>query len=277
MPTEPHSFRRLVLGLQPRAPDHAMRLGVELAGLLNLELLGLFLEDTNLRSLADLPFAREFRPLGGGWHPIDTVQLSRELEAAARGAEEILAEIAKHLRWRFEVARGPMAATIAAISQNSDIVVIGEPSSAAERATQQFSWLIEAAFKSAAAVMVVPPRIAREQGPIVAVAAAPGDPGIAVAANIALAANEELVIVDVCESPIDEAQIKALAASRGLTVRHVVAGKAGGANATTLAQVLRPLCERLVVMTRSASDGESASIIAAERKVPVLVVEAPTN
>jgi hypothetical protein len=277
MSTEPHSFRRLVLGLQPRAPDHAMRLGVELAELLNLELLGVFLEDTSLQSLAHLPFAREFRPLGGGWQPIDIEQLSRELEAAARNAEEILAETAKRLRWRFEVARGPMAATIAAISQSSDIVVIGEPLSTAERVTQQFSWLIEAAFKSAAAVMVVPPRITRTQGPVAVLAATPDDPSIAVAANIALAANEELVIVDLCESPIGEAQIKALAAAGGLTVKHIVAGKAGGANAAALAQVLRPLRERLVVMTRRTSDGESASIIAAERKVPVLVVEPATS
>jgi hypothetical protein len=232
-----------------------------------------FLEDTNLRTLAKLPFAREFRPLGGGWHPIETDQLSRELEAAARSAEEILAEAAKRLRWRFEVARGPMAATIAAISQSSDIVVIGEPSGAAERVTQQFSWLIEAAFKSAAAVMVVPPRIARVQGPIAAIAAAPNDPGIVVAANIALAANEELVVVDVCESPIDNARIQALAATGGVTVKHMVAGKAAGANAAALAQALQPLRERLVVMTRSASEGESASIIAAAQGVPVLVVE----
>jgi len=273
MPTEPHRFRRLVLGLQPRAPDHAMRLAVELAELLNLELVGLFLEDTNLRSLASLPFAREFRPLGGGWHPIDTEHLSRELEAAARSAEEILAAAAKRLSWRFEVARGPMAATIAAISQTSDIVVIAEPSSAAERVTQQFSWLIEAAFKSAASVMVVPRQIARVQGPIVALATTPDDPSIGMAANIALAANEELVVVDVCERPIDDAQIKALATG-GLTIKHTVAGKAAGANATALAQVLRPLRERLVVIARSASDSESASVIAAERKAPVLVVEA---
>ena len=60
MPEQPHSFKRLVLGLQPRAPDRTMQLAVELADLLHLELLGLFLEDTSLRDLAGIPFAREF-------------------------------------------------------------------------------------------------------------------------------------------------------------------------------------------------------------------------
>lgn len=277
MPTEPHKFKRLVLGLQPREPDHTMRLAVDLAQLLKLELLGVFLEDTSLQNLANIPFAREFRLLGGGWHPIDIRELSYDLERAARSAEAMFAEAAKHLQiqCRFEVARGPMAATIATVSQSSDIVVIGEPMSAAERVTQQFSWLIQAAFHSAAAVLVVPSRIARARGAIVAIAAAADDPSIAVAANIAYAADEELVVVDVCQKAIDEAQIRALAAANGLAVKHIISGKSIGANAASLVHALRPLHERLVVMTRGASDGQVASTIAAERNVPVLLVEPP--
>jgi hypothetical protein len=275
MPTESHRFKRLVLGLQPRAPDQTMRLAVELAQLLNLELLGVFLEDTSLQNLACIPFAREFRPLGGGWHPIDVGQWSHDLELAAQSAERMFAETAKHLRtqFRFEVARGPMAATIATVSQTSDIVVIGEPVSAAERVTQQFSWLIQAAFRSAAAVMVVPSRIARARGLIVAIAMAPDDPSIAVAANIARAANEEMVVVDVCEKAIGEARVRALAGAKGLAIRHIISGRIAGVDAASLVHALRPLNERLVIMTRRASDGQVASTIATERKVPVLLLE----
>ena len=275
MPTEPHSFKRLVLGMQPRVRDHTMQLAVDLAQLLNLDLLGVFLEDTSLHNLANIPFARELRSLGGGWHPIDVSELSHDLELAARSAEKTFSEVAKRLptEWRFEVAKGPMAATIAAISQTSDIVMIGEPMSAAERVSQQFSWLIQAAFRSAAAVMIVPTQIARVQGPIVAVAAVADDPSIVVAADVALAANEELVIFDVCENAIDEAHIQALATAKGLAIKHIFGGRITGANAVSLADALRPLHERFVVMTRGASDGQAASIIAAERRVPVLVVE----
>ena len=261
--------------MQPRVRDHTMRLAVELAQLLNLDLLGVFLEDTSLQNLANIPFARELRPLGGGWHPIDVSQLSHDLELAARSAERTFSEVAKRLptEWRFEVAKGPMAATIAAISQTSDIVMIGEPMSAAERVTQQFSWLSQAAFRSAAAVMVVPSQIVRVQGPIVALAAVSDDPSIIVAANIALAANEELVVVDVGKNTIDEASIRALATAKGLAIKHIIGDRIRGADAASLAYALLPLHERLVVMTRGASDGQAASIIAAERRVPVLVVE----
>ncbi len=275
MATELHTFRRLVLGLQPRAPNHTTRFAIELAELLNLELLGVFLEDTSLHNLASIPFAREFRPLGGGWHPIDTCQLSRDMEVAAQIAEKTFAEAAKHLstEWRFEVVRGPMSTTIATVSQTSDIVVIGEPLSAAERASQQFSSLIDAAFRSTAAVLVVPSRIVRGEGPVIAVAATPDDPSIAVAADIAMAANEELVVVDVCENAIDEARIEALGTTKSLTIKHVISGSGAQADVASLVHALHPLRERLVVMRRRISDGHSASIIAAERRVPVLVLE----
>ena len=108
MPMEPHSFRRLVLGLQPSAPDRTMRLAVELADLLHLDLLGLFIEDTSLRDLAKIPFARELRPLGGGWHAIDLDRLSRDFELAARSIERMFTDAARHLttRYQFELVRG---------------------------------------------------------------------------------------------------------------------------------------------------------------------------
>jgi hypothetical protein len=255
MPSGPQRFKRIVLGLQqPRERDLAMRLAADLARLLNIELLGMFLEDTSLQNLAGMPFARELRPLGGGWHPLDLGDMSRTLEFASRSAERMFAETAGRLQvhCRFEIAREPAAAAFATLLQTSDIVVIGEPASAAERVTQQFTWLIQAAFHSAAAVLVVPGQVAQVSGPIVALATAPDDASIAVAANLVRAAGEELVVVQVGKTATDEEKMRALA-----DARH------SG----------RPLQERLVVTARGASDGRAASLIAAERRVPVLVLE----
>lgn len=253
MPEQPHSFKRLVLGLQPSAPDRTMQLAVELADLLHLDLLGLFLEDTNLRDLANIPFAREFRPLGGGWHAIDLDQLSHEFELAARNIERMFTEAAKRLptRSQFEVVRGPMAKTFASVSRTDDIVMIVEPMSPAERATQQFAWLVQAAFQSAATVMLVPPQIARTKGPIVAIAATPDDPSIHAAAAIAIAAKEELVVIE----------------ARGVALP----------DPAICAQAFRQTQERLVVMTRGAFEDKAASAIAAARRVPVLVIESPIS
>ena len=277
MSKESHSFKRLVLGLQPSAHDRTMQLAVELADLLHLDLFGVLLEDTSLRDLASIPFAREFRPLGGGWHTIDLDRLSHDFELAARSIERMFTDAAKRLatRYQFEVVRGPMAKTFASISRTDDIVMIVEPLSPAERATQQFSWLLEAAFRSAAAVMLVPPHIVRTKGPVVAIAASPNDPSISAAAAIAVAAKEELVIIEADGHDADDPRIRTLAADTGLTIKRVAATKLALPDPATCAQAFRQMQERLVVMTRGAFADGVASTIAAARRVPVLVVEPP--
>ena len=274
MSREPHSFRRLVLGLQPGAHDRTMRLAVELADLLHLDLLGLFLEDTSLLDLAGIPFSREFRPLGGGWHTIDLDRLLHDFELAARSIERKFLDAAKHLPTasQFEVARGSLAKTFASVSRR-DIVMIVEPRNPAERATQQFAWLLEAAFRSAAAVMLVPPQIARTTGPVVAIAASAGDPCIRAAVAIALAAREELVIIDTDGGIADDPDLRKLAADTGLAIKHAAAAGLNLTDPAACALAFRQIQERLIVMSRVAFANQPASEIAAARRVPVLVVE----
>jgi hypothetical protein len=277
MSKEPRNFKRLVLGLQPSAPDRSMRLAAEIADLLHLDLLGLLIEDTSLRDLAKIPFARELRPLGGGWHAIDLDRLSHDFELAARGIERMFTDAARHLttRYQFELIRGPTAETIASISRTDDIVMIVEPLNPAERATQQFKWLLQAAFRSAGAVLLVPPHIVRMRGPVVAIAALPDDPSIQVAAAIAVAAKEELIIVDADKHGVDDPYLRTLATDTGLTIKIVATAKVTLPHPATCAQAFRQTQERLVVMTRGAFADAAASTIAAARRVPVLVVEPP--
>jgi hypothetical protein len=279
MTARPHSFRRLVLGLQPSASDRAMQLAVETAALLGIELLGLFLEESSLSDLAGIPFVREFRPLNGGWHPIDPGRLSSDLELAARSAGRIFADAAKRLStgYQFEVIRGPTAKTIASVSQTGDIVMILEPLSPAERAAQQFSWLQDAALQSEAAVMLVPRRIARRTGPVVAVAVTPDDPSIDAAAAIAVAAGEDLIVVEACEGAADDARIRNLAADTGLTIKRVVAGKTPPLDWGALSAAFSELQERLVVVTRGTLNHDAISMMTSARHVPVLVVEPPDS
>ena len=275
MSREPHSFKRLVLGLQPGAHDRTMRLAVELADLLHLDLLGLFLEDTSLLDLAGIPFSRELRPLGGGWHTIDLERLLHDFELAARSIERKFMGAAKRLPtgYQFEVARGSPAKTFASVSRRDDIVMIVEPQNPAERATQQFAWLLEAAFRSAAAVMLAPPHIARTKGPVVAIAASAGDPCFRAAAAIALAAKEELVIIDTDGRNTDDPAIRKLAADTGLSIKYVAAAGLKPSDPAAYTLAFRQIQERLIVMTRSAFADQAASEIATARRVPVLVVE----
>ncbi len=261
-------FKRVVLGLGPSAPDRTMRLAAELAELLHLELLGLFLEDPSLRDLAAIPFAREFRLLGGGWHPIELERLTKELEVAIRSAERLFVEAAKDLttRRQFEVSRETAAQAMASTSRSGDIIVIAEPATPVGRATQQFYWLLNAAFQSAAAVMLVPAQVTRVTGPVVAIAIEPNDPSIPAAAAIAIAANEDLVVVHANEGKSDDPGIRKLAAETGLTIKHAFTGKAPLSDPAACALAL------LIVATRDVLAPELAFSIASSRHIPVLVI-----
>ena len=272
MASESHTFKRLVLGLELSAPDRAIRLAAKLAELLHLELLGLFVEDPSLRDLAAIPFVREFRLLGGGWRSIELDQLTHDLDIAIRNAERIFVEAAKDLttQYQFEVTRATAVQAIASISRSSDIVVITEPATPA--ATQQFSWLVNAAFQSGAAVMLVPARVARAMGPVVAIALGPDDPSIRTAAAIAVAAKEVLILVHGEGGKGDDPDARKLTADTGLMIKHVFAGKASLSDPATYAQVLSNARERLIVAARGLLAPELALAMAASRRIPVLVI-----
>jgi hypothetical protein len=218
--------------------------------------------------------ALRFRPLGGGWRPIDLDQLTHDLEVAIRKAERMFVDAAKDLttRSQFEVIRQAAAQAIASTSRSGDIVVITEPSTPAGRATQQFSWLLEGAFQSVASVMLVPARVARIAGALVAIAGAPGDPSIRAAAAIAIAAKEDLLIVRAYEGERDDPGIRKLADNTGLTIKHAFTEKGSLSDPTACAQAFRHVQERLTIMSRGFLAPELALSIASSRRVPVLVI-----
>ncbi len=259
MTKAPLGFTRMVLGLHPGAPPRATALAVEFAELFDIELFGLFIEDLGLRHLSGMPFAREISSLGGGWRPIEQARATRELDLAAGDAERRFLEAARSLaRRQFEIVHARAGEALAANLRTGDIVAIGAPV-AAERAAEPFASLLEAAFRSSAAVMLASARPARSAGPIVAMASRPDDPVVEAGAAIAEAAGEERVVVD----------LRAGAAEDWLAAR-----RAGGPRLAfsddALPQALQGLKERLVVVSRGAVGDRLALAIAATRGVPAL-------
>jgi hypothetical protein len=249
-----------------------MRLAAEMAHLLNLDLLGLFIEDASLRGLVAFPFVREFQLPGGGWRPLDIDRLSSDLEIAAKNAEKVFSEAVKTLRTacQFEVVHGSMAETIASISGAGDIVMITEPVDAAEHITPQFIATLDAAFHSAAAVLLVPRHIARQSGAIVAIATEPNDLSIEVAKAVAAAAKEELVVIKSFKSTVSSDTLTKYSPS-GIQVRRMPVAEYELANTSNIGSALGQVRERLVVITRS--DNYSPLAIATMRHVPILIVE----
>jgi len=268
-----HEFRRAVLGLHQSMLDRAIiDLAADFAQLMRLDMIGFFIEEPDISGLAGLPFAREFRVLGGEWHPLDMQRLAREAELAALTARRLITEAAAahRIACSFEVVRARTEEALAAISQASDILIIAEPKSAMDRVAGAFPGLAAAAFRSKASVLLVPRRIARTRGPVVALAAAPDDPAIDAAISIAAAANENAVVL----SEFDRAGAAARPPGGGIEFVHLPAGML--TNERHIASVLERHRERLIVVTRGAlgsGAGPFLLSLASARGVPVLIVE----
>lgn len=269
MAGEQRRYRRIVLGLHPRLPPRGLLAAVDLAMLLQLELHGLFIEEAAVVGLAGLPFAREFR-LPGGWQPLDAAGLSRDFELAARSSERLFAEAARGLRHasRFEVVRGSLTEVLACGSCIDDILVVVEPASAAELFTLQATETAAAALRSPAAVLLVPPRVVRACGPVVALAVAADDTSLAVAGDIAAAAGEELVVLAPPETAIGPDRLPA-----GLRYRVERLPAGWAASPLGLVARLGDLRERLVVLTRGCVPDTVPGALSGRRGVPVLVAE----
>ena len=269
MAEERLQFRRAVLGLHHHPSKAGLSMAVDVARLLDLDLFGLFVEEESLLHLATLPFVREFSPLGGGWRAIDSERLAGDLKAAARTAQRLFADAVKGLArsCEFGVVRGSMAEAIAAHTRADDIVVLSAPATAGEYPAEQFPRLIETALRSAAGVLLVPRQIARRSGDVVAIAARPDDPSIRLAAAIASAAKEELVIVEL----FDSGERAAPTGAQGQRARRA-ASRVAASDPSMLVAAFRSECERLVVVTHGSTDAALPSILASWRRVPVLVI-----
>jgi nucleotide-binding universal stress UspA family protein len=239
-------FTRIIVGLDRSAPDRtALHFAVELARLLRLNLLGLFAQDPRLTNLAAMPLMREFRMLERQWRPIEGRSLLGDLELSAAIAQKALDEVARAsgIPHRFEILPVAASHAIASVSNATDIVMVSEPRTSADQAFQPFSEIVAGAMTSPASVLIFPNRIARDRGPVLAIAERPDDPSVTSAAAIASAANERMEVIATA-SPAS----------------------------STLRRLPRRLDERMIVMTRRTSSGLAPSSLASERRVPVLVV-----
>jgi hypothetical protein len=269
-------FKRMVLGLPQSASDYPMvGMIAKLAELLHLSLVGMFMDDRSLMHIAGLSCVRELRSVSAGWQPIDIDTLATELDRGAATAHRLFTEAVQScsVETSFRVEKGLAGDVIGALATAQDIIVVIEPKNPAERVTQQFTRLVGAAFQAAAAVMVVPSRIARFAGPIIAVARNPEDSSINVAVRLAAAAREKLVIVGPSDILGLSSSISNLTLSVGAPVE--LAPIPAPLKMMTVAGDLRRWNERLVVMSRGTLKDSEALALASFRSIPVVITEPP--
>src|SRR6516162_5044054 len=90
-------FKRMLLSLPHNRHDYAaVGMIAELADLFGIDLVGTYVEDVDLRGLAELPNMREFR--AGAWQFLSSEQLARDVAFAASEAERLFMENAGYDR-----------------------------------------------------------------------------------------------------------------------------------------------------------------------------------
>jgi len=272
-------FKRVVVGLNQSTPERAtVRVAAELAGLLRIDLFGLFIEDPAVAGFAGLAGAREYQLLGRRWQQADPESLSRQIELCARSAQRLIDEAARGIGVpsRFEIVRAAVGEALKAAG-GGDIVIVAEPQNPSDRAIAPFPQLLHAAFSSEATVLYVPRRIARAHGPVVAVAMSPDDPSIAAATAIAAAARENLIVLDASDTGAEPPGAgPQVTRAGGVPVGRLRIAPRALQDQRSLCSALGGLGERMIVVTRGAfgeGDGDKPADLASLCGVPVLLVE----
>ena len=280
MSAAPPAFRRLILDVGDHAANPRIaRAAAEFARALGLDLHCVFVEDEAVYGLAGLPFARELRLPAHEWHPMDATRIASEFAQAAAQARRVVDEVVRTLGIAnaFEVVRGDPAACIAVLSTATDIVVVAERGAPG---AWPFDRRRAAAYRSAAALLVLPPRPASRQGPIAAVLAAAADACLEVAARAARSAGASLLLLPLALPP-DQlqaaiARATARATALGVPPDRIAVRPVAGPGLDALLHALAGSDARLVVLTRAADppqDDTPGARIARAHGAPVLLLE----
>ncbi|GGJ41955.1 hypothetical protein GCM10011320_56930 [Neoroseomonas lacus] len=270
--------RRLLLDLCHIGEDpRAISTVAELAGLLDLDLLGIFVEDEAVCSLASLPFARELCLPVHEWSPLAIRRIEGEFQAASSRLRTMLDAHAARLGVanRIEVLRGDPAAAVAALSGETDIMVLGASGSAAAHMLGTFPRAWRAAIESPAAVLLLPSRIAHRTGPVAVLVKAGAGHKFALAARIAKATGEKLILLRSVHTEAGSVDALAdVARAIGIAEDQVIVREAGDASTATLQILMARTGGRLLALDRPSVEDASPDVarqLSQALRIPVLL------
>jgi hypothetical protein len=120
--------RRVIVAIDAGAPldRAALETAAGIAGRIEGELAGLFVENVDLLHLAALPFTREIGLTSIASREIDVARMERSLRAVAGEAHRLLEAVAARarVRWSFNVTRGVLAEELAGAAARADLVLV---------------------------------------------------------------------------------------------------------------------------------------------------------
>lgn len=240
-------FRRVVVALGASSSTVALATAVGLARTMDAELVGLFVEDSDLIEFAALPFAGEIGFPSATRRPLDVSAMERSLRAQARRFRQEVSErlAGQPVKWSFEVVRGRTVAAIASAVAERDLVVISARTSAVSARCE-----IAHAFESLSVPLLLVSELPRHHRMIAVIAPldAPADDiaDVVVALATHYGRSALFVIVDAERSQWVSWQrgIAALLAERDVTARFRVVASASRSELDCIVAEERP---RLIV------------------------------
>jgi len=105
----------------------ALEAAAELAALMEAELEGLFVEDSDLLCLCGLPFSQEVDACTTVVRPLETEEMERQLRGMAAAIERTMEQVAGRaaVRWSFRVRRGAVVEELLAAAQDAALMSVG--------------------------------------------------------------------------------------------------------------------------------------------------------
>ena len=174
-----------------------------------------------------------------------------------------------------EVLRGDPAAAVAALSGETDIMVLGAPGSAAAHVLGTFPGAWRAAIRCPAAVLLLPSRIAQRTGPVAALVRAGAEHKLVLAARIAKATGEKLVLFHSARTKAGTSDaLVAAARAMGIAEDQLVVQEAGDASAATLQILMARSGGRLLALDRPTEAEvcpDAARQLSQALRIPVLL------
>jgi nucleotide-binding universal stress UspA family protein len=123
------NIKRILVALDASQQSaSALRAALDIADRLGAELEGLFVEDADVRRLAEMSFTREIGFFSGKRRRLDVQRLTVQLRAQAGRMERYFDFISRQtgVKCRFRVVRGEVAREILTAAADADVVILGK-------------------------------------------------------------------------------------------------------------------------------------------------------
>ncbi|MEA3407646.1 MAG: universal stress protein [Chloroflexota bacterium] len=256
----------------------ALQAASELATRLRAKLEALFIEDVDVRRLGALPFAEEVGIFSARCHPLDAVELTRQLEAQARRMRRRFRRITEwsSVQCTFRRARGRVVPEILEAALEADMVILGKEAWATFETGR-----LGAAVRQVLSQIPIPTLIlqagARVELPVLAIydGSQAAHRALSVAATLAKRDDFRLMVLILADESEAAGRLQARAGTwlegRGLDVRYQILTEA---SASRLAVLVARQGYGTVVLPRQSSTIQDEAVLdfLDETEVPVLLV-----